>query len=666
MTTPPKPIHRRRRADCIMKQRHNLSQLDWTLSGWIPYLWQFEQTMEIGETPSKQVEVPAQVPGSVQAALLAAGALPDWNVGLNAQQCEWVENRHWIYETALPDDWIVPGKTSRLKCLGLDYSGTLWVNKTLVSEFRGTHVPHTFDLTPHLGESANHLRIVFDLPPRWLGQFGQTSRMTEWKTRFNYTWDWMPRLVQIGIWDAITLETVGEAEITEWQCVAGADVDSGTGTLFTSGMVTVDGPSELRLTLHNDQGIIREEQIPIDAQGRFAATWHDLQTALWWPNGEGEQPLYTMECALLAPQGHMVDSLTRRIGFRDVTWRPCEDAPVEADPWVCVVNGRPVFLQGVNFPPIRPNYADLTEEDYRKRLTLYRDLGCNVFRINACGFLEKTVFYDLCDELGLLVWQEFPLTSSGLENIPPDDERSVAQMSEIARSFIQRRRHHASLILWSGGNELIGSDWRPLGITHPMLKRLQEIVQEEDNERRFVPASPSGPRFGADASEFGQGLHWDVHGPWTSASPASAADYYTADDALFRSEAGQPGTASVELIRQYAGGLNPLPIDSTNPFWRNPVSWWLEAAQFAREHEGRSPQSLEEYVAWSQERQAQILTIAVQSCKARFPRCGGVILWTGHDCFPCPTNTSIVDFHGDPKPAAAVLAAVWHAKTDKG
>jgi beta-mannosidase len=212
-----------------MRTTYNLSTLPWQLAGWTPYLWQFEGVSTLTRARDAQTICPAQVPGSVQYALRAAGILPDWNVGLQARECEWVENRQWMYETILPDEWLEPGKTHRLSCLGLDYSGSVWLNGKFVGDFRGTHVPHVFDLTPHLAETGkytvckgNVLRIVFDPPPRWLGQCGYTSRMTEWKVRFNYTWDWQPRLVQIGIWDAITLEVSDGQEIVEFRCVADA------------------------------------------------------------------------------------------------------------------------------------------------------------------------------------------------------------------------------------------------------------------------------------------------------------------------------------------------------------------------------------------------------------------------------------------------------------
>lgn len=142
-------------------------------------------------------------------------------------------------------------------------------------------------------------------------------------------------------------------------------------------------------------------------------------------------------------------------------------------------------------------------------------------------------------------------------------------------------------------------------------------------------------------------------------------EYWLADDALFRAETGAPGACSADIIRQYAGGYDPMPVSETNPVWRRPLTWWVEVDAFKGEF-GREPDTLEEYVHWSQARQAEALRIAVKACKDRFPRCGGILLWCGHDCYPCSANTSIIDFHGNPKPAALTLQAIWKSSTGQG
>jgi beta-mannosidase len=569
----------------------------------------------------------------------------------------------------------------RLACECLDYKGWVFLNGKAAGEFCGTHVPWRFDLTRHLAPQGNVLRIVFDLPPRWLGQFGHTSRMREWKVRFNYTWDWTPRLVQVGIAGPIAIEVTDGAEIDAFRCSTDAELLAGapaggaptvgapggapTGILRVAGRVPA-ATGTVRATLSRKGALIRSEDVSAARFTSAGILWTGFPVELWQPNGSGAQPLYNLRVELRDVNGVPQDTVERRVGFRHVEWRPCEGAPSGADPWLCVVNGVPTFLQGVNYPPVRSLWADVKREDHRKRLTLYRDLGMNILRINACQFLESSDFYELCDELGIMVWQEMPLTSSGVENTPPDDPASIDAVCAIARSSVARRQHHPSLIMWSGGNELLDRDMKPYDVSHPMLGALQRVFQEEDPSRRYIPTSPSGPRFSIDepaaagaAASIGKGLHWDVHGPWKPKS--ELADWkavWKAADALFYSEIGAPSAAPAALIKKYAGGLQTMPVHPRNPLYCLTLSWWTENEQFESE-KGRAPESLDEYVAWSQARQAEALTIAVGACKARFPRCGGVILWCGHDCFPCAVNTSIIDFEGVPKPAALALSRIY-------
>ena len=638
-----------------MKQIFDLSNMDWTLTGHIPNLWKFSRLCPMSETPPVDVaSIPARVPGSVQMSLRDAGILPDWNVGTNARACEWVENRHWIYRMSIPDAWLDGESTVRLNCLGLDYCGWIYVNNVEAGQFKGTHIPHVLDITSLLKEKDNVLEIIFGLPPRWLGQFGCTSQMKEWKPRFNYTWDWAVRVVQVGIWDAITLEITDGNDIADFYCEADADVDSQTGILNLRGTVHGDSDNIIRVRMERDTKIIRSEEFSIQEFSR-GIQWNKLPIDLWWPNLEGSQPLYTVVCQLVNRSGIQQDSTCKRVGFRNVRWIPCEGAPKEADPWVCVVNGRPIFLQGVNFAPICANYADLKYEDYEKLLRTYYDLGCNMLRINACGFLEKSCFYDLCDELGLLIWQDFPLTSSGIDNWPPEDAESISQMAEIAASWVRRRQHHASLVLWCGGNELQGDMagnktgmGKPCSPDHPMLKRLKEVVYELDPSRRYVHTSPSG-------------ANWDEHGPYINCDPKELQQFWSEDVAIFRSELCCPGANPVEQIEKHADGMPIFPATADSPFWSRPTPWWIDWDRLVTAH-GREPQDLTEYVAWSQENQAESLCDGTRACKARFPRCGGVLLWTGHDTFPIPINTSILDYFGNPKPAAMALSKIWRNK----
>lgn len=643
-----------------MKTTYDLSQLEWKLSGWIPYHWRLDRSMEIGASPRAEwPSMPAAVPGSVQKALKEAGVIPDWNYGLNYQKCEWVENRHWIFEAEIPDAWVDSPYQVRLNCRGLDGAGWLLVNSAEVGDFANSYIPHVFDISPYLVESQNVIRIVFACPPRWLGQFGYTSKMTDWKVRFNYTWDWTVRLVQLGIWDNITLEVTHGGHFETLRAVTQTDAAQELGTVRVVGEVPSAEGLTVSAELTAGDRVVYSQDVSAAEFNDVGLTWSSLDVDLWWPNGHGEQPLYTLTCSLLDADGNELDCIVRRLGFLQVEWEQCEGAPPGADPWICVANGKPIFLQGANWTPLLPNFADATVEDYRKHLELYRDLGFNIMRVWGGAFLEKECFYHLCDELGLLVWQEFPLSSSGRENLPPSDERSIEGHAEIARSYIFRRQHHVSLIIWCGGNELQNEQGVPCDLNYPLLKRHHEVVSKYDPLRRYLPTSSSGPRFYADPSLYGTGVHWDVHGPWKADGDlANWRRDWEGDDALMRSETGAPGTSSAEIIRKYAGDYDPEPANWENPLWRRTSVWWIEWDQFVVE-KGREPKDLEDYVQWSQQRQKEAVSIAVEVCKNRFPACGGIIIWMGHDCFPCTANTAIIDFHCNPKPAGEAVGEIF-------
>ena len=645
------------------RQVFDLCQLKWQLCGFTPYLWAVDKCTDICNAPDAEIgPIDAPVPGSVQKALLDAGIVPDWNFGLNSRALEWVENRDWIYQARIPDEWIREGSKLRLRCAGLDYAGSILINGSPVFEFMGSFTPYEVDLKPYLKPSGNLLQIWFQQSPRWLGQFGYTSQMKEWKPRFNYSWDWIIRLVQIGIWDSITLEAVSEGEISKIKCSSDAALGSQTGTLRLSTETT--GGNSLHIALTDGDRIIREERVSV-GDARSTISWDRLPVELWWPNGLGKQPLYDLDICLLDAQDRVIDMRTLRVGFRHIEWRHTYGASETAQPYLCVVNGKPLFLFGVNWTPIRPNFADLREDDYRKRIALYRDLGLNILRVWGGGFPEREWLFDLCDENGLLVWQEFPLSSSGLDNDPPRDERSISELARIAEYYVDRLQHHTSVLLWCGGNEL--AENRPGHSTpqptftiarHPMITRLQEVANQHDPARCFLPTTPFGPVGSFTRESCGKSQHWDVHGPWNFDGPVDGpwSELWRNDDAMFHSELGAPSASPAAMIRRFCGNLPATPGSQSNPLW-NRQPWWIDWSKFAAEN-GREPATLEEFVTWSQKRQADALVLAVSTAQSRFPACGGVILWMGHDCFPCTSNTSIVDFDGNPKPAALALRKV--------
>jgi beta-mannosidase len=337
---------------------------------------------------------------------------------------------------------------------------------------------------------------------------------------------------------------------------------------------------------------------------------------------------------------------------------------------LCEINGHTVFLQGVNWVPLQLDYPATTDAEYRRVIGLYRKMGCNMLRVWGGAYLEKEIFYRECDEQGLLVWQEFPLSSSGVDNDAPREPAAIADLEKIATDYIRRRSHHASLFLWCGGNELQdapntkGGPTRPQDESHPAFAALKRVVEREQPDIRLLPTSPSGPIFYAEREMMGHGLHHHVHGPWDIRTPeATWVDYWSHDDSLFRSETGVAGAAAVSTLKNHVGDEKIWPPTFENPWWRHGSAWFVQGDLFKREISKASPsRRLALYVKLSQERQARFLALAARSCKQRFPRCAGFLVWVGHDAFPTPSNLSIIDYDRQPKAAYYALREIFLSK----
>ena len=647
----------------------DLAAVDWTLTGWRPQGWRLRHDAPGGFLAPDHGPFPAVLPGSVQENLRHAGAIPDWHRGLDSLAIEWVEHRHWMFSTRVELPALPPGMRRMFAAESLDCSGWLLVDDRIVAEFRGPHLPTEIDLTAALAAPGPHaLALVFATPPEEEAQFGFTSRARHFKPRYSFGWDWCVRVVPLGARGALRLET--------HPAVAVRLVSAGT-------RVTEDlGRGELEVRLDHPPLPGAEAVVSLARGGRpcvtatFAldAAPRPLRVAvpapeLWWPAGAGPQPLYELDVVVRAG-GDDLARFARSVGFRHLAWRPCAGAPPGALPWLCMVNGRPVFLQGVNWTPVRICYQDTEPAALVRLVELYRTLGCNVLRVWGGAVAEAPEFYAACDRAGLLVWQEFPLTSSAADGEPPADPDFLSALGLIGRHLVRSLRHHPCLLQWGGGNELHrleptpgGPRRVPLAADHPITATLAAIVGAEDPERRFVPTSPTGPAFEADPANFGRGLHHNVHGPWGFngfADEAAWNDYWRRDDALFRTEVGLPGASSTALIQRHAGTASVWP--PTSPLWRHSAGWWTQWPRVAAAVDTSDPaEALARYVALTQATQARALATAAAAAKSRFPHCGGFIVWMGHDCFPCPANTAIIDFEHQPKPAALALASVFLA-----
>jgi len=648
-----------------------LDGLDWQVTPLVPFQGDsgsvLQETWE-PDPPSAPTGhwIPATVPGDVLADAFDAGLVPDPNVDMNSRACEWVAQRDWLYRTrfTVPDSFH--GKNLRLLFEGVDHECRVVLNGHVLGTHQGMMLPFEFDVSEHLRiPETNTLTIlVRHAPPvdEVMGQIGWTSRARTWKARFAYGWDWCTRLLTVGIWKSVRLVATGPAWIDDVWVRPGVNIEGNK----TQGHAEVrirfrsNGDQEhadastVHARLLDPEGArLADASAPVsfnsDSTAEACLDFHAASPRLWYPNGLGDQPLYRVNVEVHSASGEVSDRRSATFGFRDIVLEPNDDAPKDALPYTLVVNGKRLFIKGWNWVPHEHRYGRVQHERYRRLLDLARHAHCNLLRVWGGGFIERTEFYDLCDRFGLLVWQEFPLSSSGIDNEPPRDDAYLHSIEDQARQLVPLRRNHPSLAIWCGGNELMSEGNVPLDNTHPALARLKSVVRELDPGRSWIPTSASGPAAWPHSAPAGAGRLHDVHGPWQYQGPVEQYILFNRIDPLMHGEFGVEGAANLTTLKRFVSTEHQFPPDASNPLWVHRASWWLHREKL--EAMFGLFEDIESFVRASQWMQAEGLRYAIESHRRRMGRCSMVMPWQLNEAFPNTACTNAVDYDGLPKPA---------------
>lgn len=599
---------------------------------------------------------PARVPGAVGADLQRARQVPSPYRGTGSRAGEWAGTRSWVLRR---DVDVVPpgGELVLLRFDGVDPAATVWFDGTRLGRIDGPYFRATFDLTEALAErpgATHRLTVVLDPVPPSPPQVARTADARRLAPRMTSGWDFCPPMPHQGVWRSVRLD-VGSVHLDDLEMATGLDLGSGTGTVVASGSVL---------------GARKDARVLLEVAGARAAasvredgTFHVRLTVPgvepWWPVGTGDPRLHDATLTVRAADGTEARQ-TRRVGFRSARWQRNPGAPAGALAYSLVVNGVPVPLVGWNWAPADARLGEVDEPRLRHLLGRAAASGAVLVRVWGGGLVETPDFYRACDELGLLVWQEFSQSSSGKQSAPATDPAFVAHARAVARAVVGPRRHHPSLVLWGGGNEL-DLDGVPLDEDRsPVLAALRDEVRALDPGRGWLPTSPSGPVFHhrlADIHAAPDGQH-DVHGPWEH---QGLVDHYTLHDAgtsLAHTEFGVEGMAN---LRQYEALVPPgsrWPVDRSNPVMRHLGEWWNNAELVERVF-GGTTRSVSTFRQASHLLQATGLAYAVEADRRRSPRCSMVLPWQLAESFPNAWCTAVVDHLGDTKPAYHAVARAF-------
>jgi beta-mannosidase len=613
--------------------------------------------------------LPGRVPGTVLDDLWQAGEIPDPEVERNSRLAEWVPQRAWAYRRSLEAPRLEAEERAWLRFSGLDHAGHVWLDEELIESHAGMFVPFEIDVTDRLraaSSGVHELSVVIEPAPADEPQVGRTSRVRIHKARMNYGWDFCPPTIHQGLWQSVDLVTAGRVRIGDVWARAALDPDLRNGSVRVR--VTLDvavaGAIRVLAALEGRPETATSVDVEVDLAGASPTIEADLvlevtDPGLWWPNGSGEQHLHRL-VVRVEDAGSLADERDLAIGFRRIERVPNAGAREDARPWTFVVNGRPTPIQGWNWAPLDARYGVPRPAKLAHLIRLARASHANLLRVWGGGLIETEAFYNACDRAGLLVWQEFSQSSSGLDNEPATDAAYVEAIAAEAERIVPLRRNHPSLAIWCGGNELAAADGRPLDDEAPVLAALRDVVARLDPDRPWLPTSPSGPRFHnrlADIEADPDGLH-DVHGPWEHQGLTAQNALYDRGTSLFSSEFGVEGMANRRQADRLIAPEHRWPADRSNPVYRHLGDWWNNAELVQASFGGRL-EDVETMRRASQQLQADGLRYAVEANRRRWPRNSGTIPWQLAESYPNAWCTAVVDHLGDPKPAWHAVRRAW-------
>ncbi|MFN2290543.1 MAG: glycoside hydrolase family 2 protein [Anaerolineae bacterium] len=601
--------------------------------------------------------LPSTVPGNVRADLARAGRLPDLTVGTQFEASRWVDDHCWWFVR----DWALdlkPNQRVHLVLRGVDYIGDLFLNGQWLGRHEGMFSSQVHDIT-ELARQDNLLGV------RILGSsFLPSGRSTAWekllnrlearlggmpgmfpdrrdtlKCQMSFGWDFAPPLRAMGIWDDVYARVSGSAWLRG--IVTRSEIGSTRASLLAEVEIdaAVEQPYRLEGLLEPETfagGTLRIEQELHLQPGirRVRLRWDVPEPRLWWPWDHGHPDLYRLSLHLLDGEGQLVDRTSHLVGLRRI----------ERDGWTLQVNGRPIYARGANWVPADFLPGRITQDDYEALLRLAQKANMNLLRVWGGGLREKQAFYDLCDRMGILLWQELPFACAFLTRFPRSLDY-LALVEREVRAIVRDLREHPSLALWCGGNEF------SQGRNRPLAAMLARAVEDEDPSRPFLPASPHG----------GDSHYWQV---WHNYRPPSA---YLADDASFASEFGLQAPPDVQALRRF---LPPDELWPPGPSWlahgaglgklaryaqpfleAEPPTSPVSGAETERGTSGASLAGLEAFVQASQRAQAYGLQTAIEHYRRRKAKgCGGALVWQLNEPWPA-VSWALLDVHRQPKDA---------------
>jgi beta-mannosidase len=607
--------------------------------------------------------LPSTAPSTVYQTLLDAGVIPDPYFNTNELDVQWVGEADWLYKLEFD-----ASKTEKNACLcfdGLDTFATVWLNGLQILKSENMFVPSRIEVVL---QEKNALHILFESAwfkglelqaanggkrPLWNGD---SSRLYVRKAQYHYSWDWGPKLVDLGLWRSVRLETFS-ARIAEWHVQP--ELNAGLDSARLPVSVKLEGAlkgAKLVMSLLDPNGSELSKSV-LDVSNQIEFEFRVDEPKLWYPHLHGDQPLYTVILELVRGGQHL-DFKTQKIGLRQIRVVQEAVANEAGSSFYFEVNGIPMLMGGANWIPDDLMLTRVTRKRYAQRIAQVKAANMQMLRVWGGGIYEDDAFYELCDEAGILVWQDF-MFGCGIYPAHAEFIKSV-RLEAIAN--IKRLRHHPCLAIWTGNNEdyplafgqgLYKTDLSPE--ENPEMparviyeRLLPELLQELDPGRYYQPGSPFYGKFPDDPT-IADRHTWDVWG-------GMARPYrdYIKLEGRFVSEFGMASAAHLSTLEAV------LPPEERHPQSRG-FEHHMKAGEGIRRLNAyitdtqKLPTNLSEFVYATQLVQSEAMDCAYRIWRRRWGvagkrAVGGALVWQINDCWAV-SSWAIIDSSATPKPA---------------
>jgi beta-mannosidase len=628
--------------------------------------WEFRQSV-IGPASVPAEWRPAMVPGVVHTDLLRNRLIPDPFFRDNEEKLQWIENADWEYRTKFT---ATPEMRSRehveMVFEGLDTLAEVYVNESLVLKADNMFREWRVDVTPLLKAGENEVRVVFRCAITGAAEVAAADKWRQItqplppeksyirKAAYEYGWDWGPRFVTCGIWRPARIEAWGKARISNVY-IRQRDVTKPVARVSVEVEITSSVEEKAEITIESSHGgktaKITESAELHKGLNQITVPLEIARPELWYPAGYGEHPLYDFHVGVKMG-GAAEDARVARAGLRSVVLRR------ETDQWgrsfEFVINGIPIFAKGADVIPFDSFPTRVTTEQYRKVLQGAVDANMNMIRHWGGGYYETGEFYDICDELGLMVWQDFMFGNDwqpGTYDFKLNVEKEVEDQ-------LRRLRNHPSIVLWCGNNETETS-WQ-WARTSDVVKNLSPDVQRHmwqdyltlfsgviaSTVQRLNPEVPYWPSSSSadyedvtDKYQSGDEHNWNV---WHGMAPLRD---YEKSFPRFMTEFGFQSFPEMRTIEAFTQADDRTGI--TTPVMlahqKNPAGNQKIHEYMLRDYP--EPKDFASFLYVSQVLQAEAIKIGAEHLRRIRPRSMGSLYWQLNDCWPVASWSSI-DYYG--------------------